>query len=71
MLHGTEHEAQEVAMVSTLIGSQALVIGAGIAGLTAASVLAHRFEHVVVLERDSLPAQPTHRAGTPQARCRC
>ena len=55
-------------MVSTLIGSQALVIGAGIAGLTAASALAHRFEHVVVLERDSLPAQPTHRAGTPQAR---
>ena len=55
-------------MVSTLIGSQALVIGAGIAGLTVASALAHRFEHVVVLERDSLPAQPTHRAGTPQAR---
>ena len=68
MLLGAEHEAREVAMVSTLIGSQALVIGAGIAGLTAASALAHRFEHVVVLERDSLPAQPTHRAGTPQAR---
>ena len=56
MLLGAEHEAQEMAMVSTLIGSQALVIGAGIAGLTAASALAHRFEHVVVLERDSLPA---------------
>src|SRR5690349_9305540 len=63
-----EHEPQEVAMASTLIGGQALVIGAGIAGLTAASVLALRFEHVLVLERDSLPAQPTHRAGTPQAR---
>ena len=55
-------------MASTRIGGQALVIGAGMAGLTAASALAHRFEHVVVLERDSLPAQPAHRAGTPQAR---
>jgi len=27
-----------------------------------------RFDHVVVLERDTLPTEPTYRAGTPQAR---
>ena len=55
-------------MVSTLIGKQAVVIGAGIGGLTAAGALADRFDQVVVLERDSLPSEPTFRAGTPQAR---
>ena len=55
-------------MASTLIGKQALVVGAGMAGLTAAGALAHRFEHVVVIERDTLPSEPTHRMGTPQSR---
>src|SRR5262245_22697291 len=55
-------------MASALIGKQALVIGAGMAGLTAAGALVHRFDHVVVLERDTLPSEPAHRAGTPQAR---
>jgi 2-polyprenyl-6-methoxyphenol hydroxylase-like FAD-dependent oxidoreductase len=55
-------------MASTVIGKQAVVIGAGMAGLTAAGALADRFDRVVVLERDSLPSEPTYRAGTPQAR---
>jgi len=55
-------------MTSTLIGRQAIVIGAGMAGLPAARVLADYFEHVVVLERDTLPADPSPRIGTPQAR---
>ena len=55
-------------MASTLIGKQAVVIGAGMGGLTAAGALADRFDQVVVLERDTLPAEPTYRAGTPQAR---
>src|SRR4029078_5574625 len=50
------------------IGKQAVVIGAGIAGLTAAAALADHFDQVVVLERDTLPSEPTYRAGTPQAR---
>ena len=37
-------------------------------GSTAAGALADRFDQVVVLERDTLPSEPTHRAGTPQAR---
>ncbi len=36
-------------MASTLIGQQAVVIGAGMAGLTAAGALADRFVRVVVL----------------------
>jgi 2-polyprenyl-6-methoxyphenol hydroxylase-like FAD-dependent oxidoreductase len=55
-------------MASTLIGKQAVVIGAGMAGLTAAGALADRFDQVVVLERDTLPSEPAYRAGTPQAR---
>jgi len=58
----------EAAMASTLIGKQAVVIGAGMGGLTAAGALADHFDQVVVLERDTLPSEPTHRAGTPQAR---
>src|SRR5215471_20093396 len=55
-------------MASIQIGKQAIVIGAGMAGLTAAGALADHFDNIVVLERDSLPSEPLHRAGTPQAR---
>src|SRR5215831_12033798 len=51
-----------------LIGRQAAVIGAGMAGLPAAGVLADFFEHVVVVERDILPLDTSQRPGTPQAR---
>jgi len=44
------------------------VIGAGMGGLAAAGALADFFDQVVVLERDTLPSEPAHRAGTPQAR---
>ena len=54
-------------MTSPLVGRQAVVVGAGMAGLPAARALADFFEHVVVLERDSLPPNAAHRTGTPQA----
>jgi len=50
------------------IGVQAVVVGAGIAGIAAARVLADWFETVILLERDLLPDAPTYRTGTPQAR---
>src|SRR6476619_5605586 len=57
-----------MAMASALIGKQAVVIGAGMGGLTAAGALDDRFDQVVVLERDTLASEPAYRAGTPQAR---
>ena len=49
----------EVAMASTLIGNRAVVIGAGMGGLTAAGALADHFDQLVVLERDTLPSNAT------------
>ncbi|HEV3080606.1 MAG TPA: hypothetical protein VGY66_12540, partial [Gemmataceae bacterium] len=57
-----------MAVASTLIGKQAVVIGAGMGGLAAAGALADCFEQVFVLERDTLPSEPAYRVGTPQAR---
>jgi 2-polyprenyl-6-methoxyphenol hydroxylase-like FAD-dependent oxidoreductase len=44
----------------------AIVIGAGIAGLTMGRALADRFDRVVLLDRDHLPDAPTPRRGAPQ-----
>src|SRR6266436_6984469 len=55
-------------MTSTFIGKRAIVVGAGMGGLTAARALADHFEQVLVLERDTLPPDAAHRAGTPQSR---
>lgn len=49
------------------IGKQAVVIGAGMGGLAAAGAVADYFDHVIVLDRDSLPSSALPRAGTPQA----
>jgi 2-polyprenyl-6-methoxyphenol hydroxylase-like FAD-dependent oxidoreductase len=49
-------------------GGHAVVIGGSMAGLLAARVLADHFAQVSVIERDHFPADPTYRAGVPQAR---
>jgi 2-polyprenyl-6-methoxyphenol hydroxylase-like FAD-dependent oxidoreductase len=54
--------------MSPFLGRQAVVVGAGIAGLTAARALADHFERVVVLESDPLPTGPAPRPGTPQCK---
>jgi flavin-dependent dehydrogenase len=46
----------------------AVVVGASIAGLLAARVLADHFARVVILERDMLPERPESRKGVPQGR---
>ena len=45
----------------------AVVIGSGIAGLTAARILADHFAQVTIVERDKLPDTPQFRRGVPQA----
>ncbi len=47
---------------------RAVVIGASMAGLSAAAVLAARFDEVVVVDRDPLPDTATDRRGVPQGR---
>lgn len=54
--------------MQTTRGERAVVLGAGIAGLLAAWVLAEHFDGVLVIERDQLPAGPQHRRGVPQGR---
>jgi len=54
--------------MASLLGKQAIVIGAGIGGLAAAAAVSDYFENVIVLERDDLPDGATPRAGTPQSR---
>ena len=50
------------------IGERAVVVGAGMAGLLAARVLADWYEHVTIVERDGLPADVRNRGGVPQGR---
>jgi 2-polyprenyl-6-methoxyphenol hydroxylase-like FAD-dependent oxidoreductase len=47
--------------------SHAVVIGAGMAGLTAAQAISRHFEKVTIIDRDVLPAEVAPRSGTPQA----
>lgn len=46
----------------------AVVIGASIAGLCAARVLAEFYDRVTMFERDDLPSRPAHRTAVPQGR---
>ena len=50
------------------IDRQAVVIGAGMGGLSAARALADSFAQVIVIENDALPADAAPRPGTPQCR---
>jgi 2-polyprenyl-6-methoxyphenol hydroxylase-like FAD-dependent oxidoreductase len=50
------------------LGKQGVVIGAGMAGMPAARVLADYFDQVIVLESDTLPSDASPRPGTPQSK---
>jgi 2-polyprenyl-6-methoxyphenol hydroxylase-like FAD-dependent oxidoreductase len=50
------------------LGRRAIVLGASMAGLLAARVLADFYRAVTVIERDVLPEGPVHRRGVPQGR---
>jgi 2-polyprenyl-6-methoxyphenol hydroxylase-like FAD-dependent oxidoreductase len=50
------------------IGDRAVVLGASIAGLLAARVLADAYAEVTVVDRDELPANSAPRRGVPQGR---
>jgi 2-polyprenyl-6-methoxyphenol hydroxylase-like FAD-dependent oxidoreductase len=50
------------------IGDHAVVLGASLAGLLAARVLADAYDRVTVVERDPLPMTAENRKGVPQGR---
>ena len=50
------------------MAEHAIVVGASVAGLVAAAVLAERFDRVIVVDRDDLPTAVRHRDGVPQGR---
>jgi 2-polyprenyl-6-methoxyphenol hydroxylase-like FAD-dependent oxidoreductase len=56
------------ALMTPRLGRQAVVIGAGMAGMPSARVLADYFDQVIVLESDTLPADASPRQGTPQSK---
>lgn len=47
---------------------QAVVLGGSMAGLLTARILSDHFDHVTIIERDPIHAQPEARKGQPQAR---
>ncbi|HEY7069608.1 MAG TPA: FAD-binding protein [Acidimicrobiales bacterium] len=50
------------------LAAHAVVVGAGLAGLTAAQALSRHVERVTIVERDDLPERPSARPGVPQGR---
>jgi 2-polyprenyl-6-methoxyphenol hydroxylase-like FAD-dependent oxidoreductase len=54
--------------MSRQIGDRAVVLGASMAGLLAARVLADAYAQVTVIDRDDLPQTPMHRRGVPHGR---
>ena len=55
-------------MPNTRAGNHAIVIGASVAGMLAASALSESFDRVTVYDRDDLPDKPEPRKGVPQSR---
>jgi 2-polyprenyl-6-methoxyphenol hydroxylase-like FAD-dependent oxidoreductase len=50
------------------VGEHAIVLGASVAGLLSARVLADAYHQVTIVERDPLPIGPMDRKGVPQGR---
>jgi flavin-dependent dehydrogenase len=59
---------RETASKSDYFGERAVVVGGGLAGLSAARALSDWFRQVVILDRDELPDSATPRPGVPQGK---
>ncbi len=53
-------------MSESSLGTRAVVIGSGIAGLLSARLLSPLFDELVLIDRDQIPKAPSTRAGLPQ-----
>jgi 2-polyprenyl-6-methoxyphenol hydroxylase-like FAD-dependent oxidoreductase len=59
---------REVPSKNSYLGERALVVGAGLGGLSAARALSDYFDEVMILDRDELPDDAIPRAGVPQGK---
>jgi len=59
---------QEVTFKKSSLGKRAIVVGAGLAGLSTARALPDYFDEVLILDRDELPDEITPRPGVPQGK---
>src|SRR5580704_8350099 len=59
---------RETTFKTNFPGKRAIVVGAGIGGLSVSRVLADYFNEVLILERDELPDEATPRPGVPQGK---
>ena len=58
----------EVTSKNTSFGKRAIVVGAGLSGLSVARVLSDHFDEVMIVDRDQLPDDVTARPGVPQGK---
>ena len=59
---------REAILKNSFLGRRAVVVGAGLGGLSAARVLADYFDEVIILDRDELPDDAAPRPGVPQGK---
>jgi 2-polyprenyl-6-methoxyphenol hydroxylase-like FAD-dependent oxidoreductase len=68
MIQKTEDMERESTSKNSFLGQRAVVVGAGLGGLSAARVLADYFDEVIILDRDELPDEAAPRPGVPQGK---
>jgi len=68
MIQKTEDMEREATFKTSILGQRAVVVGAGLGGLSAARVLADYFDEVIILDRDELPDDVAPRPGVPQGK---
>jgi hypothetical protein len=64
----TEDMKREATLINFFLGRRAVVVGAGLGGLSAARMLADYFDEVIILDRDELPDDAAPRPGVPQGK---
>jgi 2-polyprenyl-6-methoxyphenol hydroxylase-like FAD-dependent oxidoreductase len=64
----TKYMKTELTSKNSYLGKRAIIVGAGLSGLSAARVLSDHFDQVILLDRDALPDDVNPRPGVPQGK---